>query len=46
MCLDEVELDVWFLLIVGTKFHLSCCSRCNGLNQVVLQHVGRNGKSS
>jgi hypothetical protein len=37
--LDEAELNVWFLLLVETKFHLGCCCRSHGLNQMVVSHV-------
>jgi hypothetical protein len=33
LCLDEVEPDSWFLLIIGTEFDLSCCCRPDGLTQ-------------
>jgi hypothetical protein len=33
LSLDEAEPDVWFLLIVGTKFHLRSCIRRNRLNR-------------
>jgi hypothetical protein len=45
LCLDEAEPDVWLLLIVGKKFHLSCCSRRDRLKQIVLRHVGGNRES-
>ncbi len=43
--LDEVEPDIWFLLIVGAKLDLSGSWRCDGLTIVTFRHAFRKFKS-
>ncbi len=42
--LDEAEPNVWFFLIIGTKFNLSSCCCIDRGGQIVMRHVCKFGK--